>query len=60
MLPALIVGISGVHRFHLGKIITGILMLITFGGPFIWTLTDFIIAVMGEMKDKDGKPIKNW
>ena len=48
------------HRFYLGKIGTGILMLITFGGLYIWTLIDFIFAVSGAMKDKDGKPIKNW
>ena len=52
--------INGVHRFYLGKIGTGILMLITLGGLGIWTLIDFIMAVAGVMKDKDGKPITNW
>lgn len=50
----------GAHRFYLEKIGTGILMLVTFGGLGIWVLIDFIMAVCGEMKDKDGKPITRW
>jgi hypothetical protein len=53
-------GWLGVHRFYLGKIGTGVLMLLTFGGLGIWTIIDFIIAVTGNMKDKDGKLIKKW
>jgi hypothetical protein len=53
-------GWLGVHRFYLGKIGTGILMLLTFGGLGIWTIIDFIVAVTGNMKDKDGRPIRNW
>lgn len=53
-------GELGIHRFYLGKIGTGILMLITLGGLGIWSLIDFILAVSGAMRDKEGKPIKNW
>jgi TM2 domain-containing membrane protein YozV len=53
-------GWLGVHRFYLGKIGTGILMLLTLGGLGIWAIVDFIIAVTGNMKDKDGRLIKNW
>ncbi len=60
ILPAYFVGIAGIHRFYLGKIGTGILMLITLGALGIWTLVDFILAVAGVMKDKEGKVIKNW
>jgi TM2 domain-containing membrane protein YozV len=60
ILPAWIVGIAGIHRFYLGKIGTGIAMLLTLGGLGIWTLIDFIFAVSGNMKDKEGKLIKNW
>jgi len=60
ILPAYIFGIAGIHRFYLGKIGTGILMLITLGGLGIWTLIDFIFAVSGNMKDKEGRVIKNW
>ncbi len=53
-------GNLGIHRFYLGKIVTGIIMLITLGALGIWTLIDFIMAVAGVMKDKEGRPIKNW
>jgi TM2 domain-containing membrane protein YozV len=60
ILPAYAVGVAGIHRFYLGKIGTGILMLITLGGLGIWTLIDFIFAVAGLMKDKEGKLITRW
>lgn len=44
----------GVHRFYLGKIITGILMLITGGGLLIWWLIDLYRIITGRMKDKAG------
>jgi TM2 domain-containing membrane protein YozV len=53
-------GAFGIHRFYLGKIGTGILMIITAGGVGIWALVDFIMAVAGIMKDNEGKVIKNW
>jgi len=59
-LLAFFLGGLGIHRFYLGKIVTGILMLITGGGLGIWFLIDFIMAVAGVMKDKEGKLIKNW
>lgn len=57
---AFFLGGLGVHRFYLGKIGTGIAMLLTAGGLGIWALVDFIMAVSGAMKDKEGKPIKGW
>jgi predicted amidophosphoribosyltransferase len=59
-LLAWFVGGLGIHRFYLGKIGTGILMIVTLGGLGIWSLIDFIVAVTGNMRDKDGKLIKNW
>jgi hypothetical protein len=35
-------------------------MIITAGGLGIWQIIDFIYAVTGNMKDKEGKLIKNW
>ena len=59
-LLAWFLGIFGAHRFYLGKIGTAIAMLFTLGGLGIWALIDFIFAVSGSMKDKEGKVIKNW
>ncbi|MFF2177988.1 TM2 domain-containing protein [Lysinibacillus sp. NPDC058147] len=48
----------GIHRFYVGKIGTGILMIITLGGLGIWALIDFIMIIIGNFKDKEGKEIK--
>ena len=60
MLFCLFLGVIGVHRFYVGKIGTGILMILTFGGFGVWTLIDFILIVVGEFTDKDGKKITQW
>jgi TM2 domain-containing membrane protein YozV len=73
---AFLLGELGVHRFYAGKIGTGIIMLVltiigyatmifTVGFVFLgiiglWNLIDFIMAVAGTFKDKDGRVIKNW
>ena len=59
-LLAWFLGQLGIHRFYLEKYGTAILMLFTLGGLGIWALIDFIIAVTGNMKDKDGKLITTW
>lgn len=51
-------GILGIHRFYAGKIVTGILMLITTGGFLIWWIIDLIVIIFGGFKDKQGKPIR--
>lgn len=57
LLLCFFLGNAGIHRFYLGKIGTGILMLITCGGAGIWTLIDFIMLVLGKTTDKDGKVV---
>ena len=51
-------GWLGVHRFYVGKIGTGIVMLLTLGGLGIWTLIDIIMIAVGNFKDSSGLPIK--
>jgi TM2 domain-containing membrane protein YozV len=76
ILPAYFAGIAGIHRLYLGKIGTGVTMLVLsilgwatvwflvgiafFAAAGIWSLIDFIFAVSGNMKDKEGKLIKKW
>ena len=59
LLLCILLGGFGVHRFYVGKVGTGILMLFTLGGLGIWTLIDLIIIACGSFKDGQGLPIKN-
>ncbi len=52
MLILSIIGWSTVWVFGIGLV-----FLIPVG---IWAFIDFIIAIIGNMKDKEGKLIKNW
>jgi TM2 domain-containing membrane protein YozV len=52
-------GALGVHRFYVGKVGTGILQLLTFGGLGIWALIDFVMIVCGSFKDGQGLAIKS-
>src|SRR5690348_7956018 len=64
ILPAAILcfflGWLGVHRFYVGKIGTGILQLLTFGGFGIWAFIDFIMIVVGSFRDSDGNLLDQW
>lgn len=59
LLLSLFLGTLGIHRFYVGKIGTGILQLITFGGCGVWTLIDLIMIITGNFTDKDGNTIKS-
>jgi TM2 domain-containing membrane protein YozV len=56
----LLLGGFGAHRFYVGKIGTGILMILTFGGLGIWVLIDLIVILCGGFTDKDGNRIRQW
>ena len=57
MLLCFFLGGLGIHRFFVGKMGTGILMLITFGGLGIWWLIDLIMIAIGSFKDIEGRAI---
>lgn len=62
MVPAALLcfflGGLGIHRFYVGKIGTGILMILTLGGLGIWTIIDFVMIIVGSFKDKQGLPLR--
>ena len=60
LLFCIFLGIFGVHRFYLGKIGTGILMICTLGGFGIWVVIDFILIALGSFRDKEGKRVLKW
>ncbi len=60
LLLCFLVGYLGVHRFYVGKIGTGVLMIFTLGGLGIWYLIDLIMIVMGTFRDADGRAVFVW
>ena len=54
LLLCLLLGGLGAHRFYVGKIGTGILMLLTLGGFGIWALYDLIMIIMKKFTDAEG------
>ena len=60
ILLACFLGGIGAHRFYVGKIKTGILMIVTLGGFGVWCLVDIIMIASGSFTDKDGLPLLDW
>ena len=60
LLFCILLGVFGVHRFYVGKIGTGILMLLTLGGLGIWTMIDLILIAVGSFRDKEGRRVFRW
>ncbi len=53
-------GVFGVDRFYLGKIWTGILKFLTFGGFGIWAMLDLSQIMSGVMRDKQGNEMVDY
>ena len=53
-------GVFGAHRFYVGKIGTGLLMLCTLGGVGLWYLYDLITIASGEFRDGEGRKVALW
>lgn len=59
-LLSMFLGMLGADRFYLGKIGTGILKLLTFGGLGIWATVDFILILANHTKAKDGTALQGY
>ncbi len=60
LLLCIFLGGLGIHRFYVGKVGTGVLMILTLGGFGIWVLVDFIMIVVGGFKDIDERYVLDW
>ena len=59
LILVVLLGGLGVHRFYVGKPVTGILIILTVFGFFgIWPLIDLIMIATGNFKDSNGLKIK--
>ena len=59
-LLAFFLGALGIHRFYVGKIGTGVLMILTLGGLGIWVIVDIIVILVGSFRDKQNRVLSNW
>ncbi len=50
----LFLGVFGVHRFYVGKAVTGFIYLFTFGFFFIGWLIDLVKILTNSFEDKNG------
>jgi TM2 domain-containing membrane protein YozV len=55
-----ITGVFGIHRFYLGRVGTGLLMLFTAGGLGIWVVIDLILLAVGQLRDGNGQLVKPY
>lgn len=57
LLLSIFFGGLGIDRFYIGKVGTGFLKLITFGGFGIWYVIDIILIATDAMEDRWGREL---
>lgn len=60
LLLCIFLGVFGAHRFFVGKVGTGLLMLFSAGGFGVWVIVDLIFISCGEFRDKEERHVINW
>ncbi len=53
-------GVFGLHRFYTGRVQSGAIMALTFGGLGMWWLYDMVMIVAGEFRDADDLLLQSW
>lgn len=57
LLLCLFLGFLGIHRFYVGRVGSGVAMLLTAGGLGLWWMVDIVLVVTNEFKDADGNVV---
>ncbi len=57
LIAAVLLGVFGVHRFINKKYITGIIMLLTFGGFTLWVFVDIYLIISRKFKNAEGETL---
>lgn len=55
-----LIGVFGAHRFYAGRILSGLIYLLTGGLLGIGCFVDLIFIIVGTFKDGEGRAISNW
>lgn len=58
-LLALTLGMFGIHRFYLGYVGIGLAMFFTFGGLLMWSITDALRILFGQVPDSEGLKLRD-
>ena len=58
LLLCFFLGFFGLHRFYVGRSITGAVQLATLGGLGLWALADLIVIVIENFRDKEGRAVR--
>jgi TM2 domain-containing membrane protein YozV len=57
LLPLFLGGVGGIHHFYTGRILFGVLQLMTAGGLFVWAIVDAFHISQGRFLDAEGRPL---
>ena len=57
LLLCIFLGYLGIHRFYLGKTLSGIIYLCTGGFFVIGVIVDVVLILTGAMRDADGREL---
>lgn len=53
-------GFLGLHRFYVGRVMTGLLWMVTLGFCGIGWAVDLITILLGGFRDNAGAPLRVW
>lgn len=60
LLLAVLIGWIGVHRFYVGRTLSGVVWLLTFGFLGVGVIYDLVLIATGEFRDAEGRRIWHW